>query len=294
VRIGLIGEAVDLTYPVEYLGAGPESLAALADGKGDFAKTLAEAKRPIVLVGQGALVRPDGEAVLSLSAKVAAMGARDEGWNALAVLHNAAARVGGLDVGFVPGDGGFGTGRIIQAAGTGEIDVVFLLGADEFDMAALGKAFVVYIGTHGDNAAHRADVVLPGAAYTEKSGTYVNTEGRVQQSKRAAFPPGDARDDWAILRALSDPLGHKLPFDSMAQLRTQLYAAHPHLARLDTIARGDLASLAGVAQLGGVTGSEPFRNPIADFYLTNPIARASAIMAQCSALAANAYRDAAE
>jgi NADH-quinone oxidoreductase subunit G len=294
VRIGLIGEAVDLTYPVEYLGAGPDSLAALADGKGDFATALAAAKRPLVLVGQGALARRDGEAVLALAARIATAGEREEGWNGLAVLHSAAARVGGLDVGFVPGGGGLGTGRIIQAAGKGEIDVVVLLGADEFDMAALGSAFVVYIGTHGDNAAHRADVVLPGAAYTEKSGTYVNTEGRAQQVKRAAFPPGDARDDWAILRALSDPLGHKLPFDSMAQLRTQLYAAHPHLARVDAIARGDVASLASLAQTSSEVGSDPFRNPVTDFYLTNPIARASAIMAECSALAANAYRDAAE
>jgi NADH-quinone oxidoreductase subunit G len=294
VRIGLIGEAVDLTYPVEYLGAGPDSLVALAGGKGDFAKVLREAKRPIVLVGQGALARPDGEAVLALSARLASSGERDAGWNGLAVLHTAAARVGGLDIGFVPGEGGLETGSIIQAAGRGDIDVVFLLGADEFDMAALGKAFVVYIGTHGDNGAHRADVVLPGAAYTEKSGTYVNTEGRVQQVKRAAFPPGDARDDWAILRALSDPLGHRLPFDSLAQLRTQLYAAYPHMARLDGIARGDVASLAGLAQLSGSVGSEPFRNPVGDFYLTNPIARASATMAECSALAANAYRDAAE
>jgi NADH-quinone oxidoreductase subunit G len=294
VRIGLIGEAVDLTYPVEYLGAGPDALGALADGEGDFAKVLADAKRPIILVGQGALARPDGLAVLSLTARLATVGERDAGWNGLAVLHAAAARVGGLDIGFVPGAGGLETGSIIQAAGRREIDVVFLLGADEFDMAALGNAFVVYIGTHGDNAAHRADVVLPGAAYTEKSGTYVSTEGRVQQVKRASFPPGDARDDWAILRALSDTLGHRLPFDSLAQLRAQLYAAHPHLARLDSITPGDTGELARLKQVGDAVGSEAFRNPATDFYLTNPIARASAIMAECSALAANAYRDAAE
>jgi NADH-quinone oxidoreductase subunit G len=294
IRIGLVGEAVDLTYPAEHLGAGPGSLSSLADGEGDFARALAQAKRPLVLVGQGALARPDGQAVLALAARLAVSGERDPGWNGLAILHHAAARVGGLDIGFVPAEGGLDTASVIHAAGRGEIDVVFLLGADEFDMSALGQAFVVYIGTHGDNGAHRADAVLPGAAYTEKSGTYVNTEGRVQQVRRAAFPPGDAREDWAILRALSDAVGHRLPFDSLAELRAQLYTAHPHLARLDRIERGDVADVAWLAQMQVPVGSEPFRNPIADFYLTNPIARASVTMAECSALAANAYRDAAE
>jgi len=294
VRIGLIGEPVDLTYPVEYLGAGPESLSALTAGTGAFAAALAQAKRPIVLVGQGALARPDGPAVLSLAAHVAFAGERDADWNGLAVLHTAAARVGGLDLGFVPGQGGLDTAGIIAAAGRGEIEVLFLLGADEVDMNALGRAFVVYLGTHGDNGAHRADAVLPGAAYTEKSGTYVNTEGRVQQAKRAGFPPGDAREDWAVLRALSDAVGHRLAFDSLPELRAALYKAHPHLAELDTIARGTAEDLGRLAQIGGAVGGAPFHNSIGDFYLTNPIARASAVMAECSALAANAYRDAAE
>jgi NADH-quinone oxidoreductase subunit G len=294
VRIALIGEAVDLTYPYEYLGAGPETLADVASGKGDFAAVLAAAKRPLILVGQGALARADGLAVLAAAAKIAAAGERDAGWNGIAVLHTAASRVGALDVGFVPGVNGLDTGRIIAAAGKGEMDIVFLLGADEFDTAALGNAFVVYLGTHGDIGAHRADVVLPGATYTEKSGTYVNTEGRVQQTKRAAFPPGEAREDWAILRALSDAIGHRLPFDSLGELRARLYAAHPHLAQLDAIKKADPVDASALAQAGGQLGSGAFRNPVADFYLTNPIARASAIMAECSALAANSYRDAAE
>jgi len=294
VRIGLIGEPVDLTYPVEYLGAGPESLSALTAGTGAFAAALAQAKRPIVLIGQGALTRPDGPAVLSLAARLAISGEREAGWNGLAVLHTAAARVGGLDLGFVPGERGLDTAGIVAAAGRGEVEVVFLLGADEIDLSALGRAFVVYLGTHGDNGAHRADVVLPGAAYTEKSGTYVNSEGRAQQVKRAAFPPGEAREDWAILRALSDAVGHRLPFDSLAELRAALYKAHSHFAELDAIARGTADDIGRLAQVGGAVGSDPFRNPIGDFYLTNPIARASAVMAECSALAANAYRDAAE
>ena len=135
------------------------------------------------------------------------------------------------------------------------------------------------------SGAHRADVILPGAAYPEKSGLYVNTEGRVQMAARAAFPPGEAREDWAILRALSDVLGQKLPYDSLAQLRQALFAAHPHLQRLDQIAPGDAATIETLAALGGTPDKAPFGSPIDDFYLTNPIARASAVMAECSALA---------
>ena len=203
--IALIGERADLTYDYNYLGAGPETLGSL---KGD---ELGKAERPLWLIGQGALARPDGAAVLALAAKAAhAAGAIKDGWNGFSILHTAAARVGALDIGFVPAAGGLSATQMAQA---GALDVVFLLGADEIDIAP--GAFVVYIGTHGDRGAHRADVILPGAAYTEKSGIYVNTEGRVQMAARAGFPPGDAREDWAILRALSDLLGQKLPYDSL-------------------------------------------------------------------------------
>ena len=139
-----------------------------------------------------------------------------DGWNGFNVLHTAAARVGGLDLGFLPGEGGKSTVGILAGAGRGEIEVVYLLGADEIDMAGLGKAFVIYQGHHGDAGAHRADVILPGAAYTEKNGTYVNTEGRVQLGRLAAFPPGDAREDWTIIRALSGLIGEALPYDNLA------------------------------------------------------------------------------
>ncbi len=177
-------------------------------------------------------------------------------------------------------------------AKSGALDVLFLLGADEIDVPP--GAFVVYIGTHGDAGAHRADVILPGAAYTEKSGLYVNTEGRVQIANRASFPPGEAREDWAILRALSETLGKKLPFDSLAQLRKALFAAHPHLQRIDQIAPGDAADLRALAGKGGTPDKAPFRQAIDDFYLTNPIARASAVMAECSALAESRTMRAAE
>jgi NADH-quinone oxidoreductase subunit G len=294
VPVALIGEAVDLTYPYEHLGAGPQTLADVAAGAHAFAKVLGAAKRPLILLGQGALARSDGPEVLALAAKIAIGGEREEDWNGLAILHTAAARVGALDLGFVPGENGLDTIGMVAAAATKSLDVLFLLGADEIAMNALGSAFVVYIGTHGDNGAHRADVILPGAAYTEKSGTYVNTEGRVQMAARAGFPPGDAREDWAILRALSDVLGKRLPFDSLAELRAHLYAAYPHFGRVDQIEAGSLDSVKALAGYNGKTSTEPFKNVIEDFYLTNPIARASAVMAECSALAASRPAMAAE
>jgi NADH-quinone oxidoreductase subunit G len=282
--VALIGERADLTYDYTYLGAGPDTLAAL---KGD---ELGQAERPLWLIGQGALARSDGGAILPAAAKAAqAADAIKDGWNGFSVLHTAAARVGALDIGFVPGQGGKAAADMAAA---GALDVLFLLGADEIDIAP--GAFVIYIGTHGDRGAHRADVILPGASYTEKSGIYVNTEGRVQMAARAAFPPGDAREDWAILRALSDVLGERLPYDSLAVLRAALFKAHPHMARVDAIAPGNPADIEKLGGRGGTPDKAPFRSAIADFYLTNPIARASAIMAECSALARGARAVAAE
>ncbi len=279
--IGVIGEKADLTYTYDYLGAGPETLADVASGKHAFAKTLQQAERPLVIVGAGALARNDGAAIAALAAKIATdLGALKDGWNGFSILHSAASRVGALDIGFVPGQGGLSAAAMAKP---GALDVLFLLGADEIDVPP--GAFVVYIGTHGDEGAHRADVILPGAAYTEKSGLYVNTEGRVQMGSRAGFPPGDAREDWAILRALSDGLGRKLGYDSLAGLRKALFAAYPHLMRLDQIAPGDPNDVRKLAARGGTPDKAPFGAAIEDFYLTNPIARASAIMAECSALA---------
>jgi NADH-quinone oxidoreductase subunit G len=235
----------------------------------------------MLLIGSAAFARADGAAIASLAAKAASdLGAVKDGWNGFGVLHSAASRVGALDLGFVPGEGGLNTR---QMAATGTLDVLFLLGVDEIDIAP--GAFVVYIGTQGDRGAMRADVVLPGAAYPEKSATYVNTEGRVQMATRASFPPGDAREDWAILRALSDVLGKKLPYDSLAALRQAMYGAYPHLMRVGQIAPGDVADVQKLAGLGGTTDKAPFRSSVDDFYFTNPIARCSAVMAECSAIA---------
>ena len=286
--IGLIGAKADLNYTYDYLGAGAETLAGLAQGK--FAAALKAAERPLILLGAGTLARKDGAAIAALAAKAAIeFGAVGSDWKGFSVLHTAASRVGALDLGFVPGKEAITAPQMAQS---GALDVLFLLGADEIDIAP--GAFVVYIGTHGDRGAHRADVILPGAAYPEKSGLYVNTEGRVQMAARAAFPPGDAREDWAILRALSDALGHRLPFDSLPALRQALYRAHPHFLRVGQIAPGEAAAVKKLAAAGGEPDKAPFGSSVEDFYLSNPIARASMVMAECSALAAGAVRTAAE
>ena len=282
--IGVIGDQADLTYKYNYLGAGPQSLAQFAEhppvGK----------VKPMFILGAGAFARPDGEAILSLAAKAAlSLGVVKDGYNGFNILHGAAARVGGLDLGLVPGPGGLDAAGIAKAGGA---DVIFNLGADEIDIAP--GAFVVYIGSHGDRGAHRADVILPGAAYTEKTGIYVNMEGRPQFAERAVFPPGEAREDWAILRALSDALGARLPFDSLTQLRAALGAAHPHLLALDQISPTDAAGLAELAKVGGALQPAALSTWVSDFYFTNPIARASRVMAECSALAKSRLARAAE
>ena len=290
LKIGLIGPKADLTYRYDYLGAGTDSLSDVAAGKHSFAEVLRAAKKPIILVGSGAAARHDGSAVLALAAKLALdFGVVNDGWNGFGVLHDAASRVGALDIGFAGGAGGLSAAQMTTF---GMLDVLFLLGADE--IKAPDGTFVVYIGTHGDRGAHRADVILPGAAYTEKSGIYVNTEGRVQMANRAAFPPGEAREDWAIIRALSEALGKKLAYDSVATLRQALFKAVPHLMRIDQIEAGKATDIRTLAGKGGSIEKGPFKSSVEDFYLTNPIARASAVMAECSRLASAHILTAAE
>ena len=290
LKVALIGEKADLTYKYDYLGAGPETLSDLGAAKIGFLDVLKKASHPIVMVGAGAAARHDGAAVLATAAKIALeAGAVKDGWNGFGILHNAASEVGALDIGFAPNGGGL---TATQMATYGTLDVLFSLGADDIEVAE--GTFVVYIGTHGDKGAHRADVILPGAAYSEKSGIYVNTEGRVQMAARAGFPPGDARDDWSIIRALSDSLGKKLDYDSLSALRQALFKAHPHLMRIDQIEQGVADDIRKLAAGSGAFDKTPFKSPVTDFYLTNPIARASAIMAECSSLASGRMTQAAE
>ena len=277
--IGVIGERADLTYGYHYMGAGFESLKKLAE------HPQTKAQKPMFIIGQGALARPDGAAILALAAKAAAaIGVVRGEWNGFNILHTAAGRVGALDVCALPGTDGKNTAGILAAARSKSLDVLFLGGADEINTEGWGDTFAVYMGTHGDAGAHRADVILPSAAYTEKSVTYVNTEGRAQVTTRAAFPPGDAKEDWAILRALSEALGVTQKWNNMNELRRAMYGIAPHLAALDQIFRADAAALSELGHGEGKVTNEPFASPVKDFHMTNAIARASKTMAECSAL----------
>ena len=247
-NVAVIGQAVDLTYPYTHLGTDRATLSKVKAAEGT-----------IVIVGQGALREADGEAVLAACMAIS---------NRMLVLHTAAARVGAMDVGAVTTGG--------MSAAIDGAEVIYNLGADEVEIAA--GPFVIYQGSHGDRGAHRADIILPGAAYTEENGLFVNTEGRPQLALRAGFAPGEAKENWAILRALSAELGAALPYDSLAQLRRALVAAHPHLGDVDEVADNGWTPLTSAP-----LGKADFRNAIADFYLTNPIARASQLMAELSA-----------
>jgi NADH-quinone oxidoreductase subunit G len=283
VLIGVIGEQAELNYQYNYLGAGADALTQFAS-HGPIQK-----EKPMLIVGAGALTGEAGAATLALAAQSAAsMGLVKDGWNGWNVLHTAAARVGGLDMGFVPADGGK---TAVQMVGQGALDVLFLLGADEIDLSA-SDAFTVYVGSHGDRGAAKADVILPGAAYTEKPGIYVNTEGRVQIANRAVFPKGQAKEDWTILRALSEHLGKTLPYDSLEQLRAKLMRDHPTFGQVDYVAGPASGAGFDVAAVGvaGSVSDAPFKSAVDDFYMTNPIARASVTMAECSALHAQAAR----
>ncbi|MDE0779317.1 MAG: molybdopterin-dependent oxidoreductase, partial [Alphaproteobacteria bacterium] len=284
-RIGIVGPQLELSYPSEHLGAGPEMLSAIAEGSHDFADVLKSAERPVIIVGMGALARADGEAVLATARKLAdSCNVIRDDWNGFNVLHTAAARVGGLDIGFVPGEGGRDTAGILAGAEAGDIDVVFLLGADEIDTAKLGNAFVVYQGHHGDAGAHRADVILPGSAYTEKNGTYVNTEGRVQLARQAVQPPGDAREDWTIIRAMSDAVGGGLDYVTLGDVRSAMVNANAVFDQIDELSASEMGP-AGAASDMDVT---PFENPIANYYMTDSISRASETMAECTREQVNA------
>ncbi|MBA3049028.1 molybdopterin-dependent oxidoreductase, partial [Brevundimonas sp.] len=276
-EIGLIGEQANLTYDYSWLGAGSKTLAKLPKAAMD---ALTKAERPAIIVGGGALSGAGGPAVLNaLGALAKKVGAVVDGWNGFNVLHTAASRVAGLDMGFVPAAGGVTAGDMLKP---GALDVLFLLGADEVDPTG-SDAFRVYLGSHGDRGAHGADVILPGAAYTEKTGLYVNTEGRVQMAERVVFPKGQAKEDWAILRALSAMVGHTLPYDTLDALRAKLMADHPTFGRIDYLpAPGsfDPGSLGKKGDLGDSAFASTVRNP----YLTNPITRASVTMAELSAL----------
>ena len=277
--IGLIGAQADLTYAHSWLGEGPSVIGKLPEV---FAQTLADAKRPMVIVGQGALARPDGAAVLAAAWKLASsIGALAAGWHGFNVLHTAAARVGALDLGFLPAPGA----KTFEAMLGGGVDLLWLLGADEFDTGRIGAdTFVVYQGHHGDRGASRADVILPGCAYVEKQGTYVNTEGRVQRGSKAVSAPGDAREDWTILRAFSTVIGRNLPYDTIDALRARMEQVNPVFAQIGHLPRFGANDLTSPAGDPAAVAEAAFLPVMPDYYQTNAISRASQVMAECSAI----------
>jgi NADH-quinone oxidoreductase subunit G len=279
--IGLIGTETDLTYAVAHLGASASLLTDLHAGSHEFSKVLANAKKPMIIVGQGALARPDGSAILAAAWRLAAhIGALSHDWHGFNVLHTAAGRVGALDLGFVPGP----NGKAVDAMLGGGVDLLWLLGADGFDPARIASGtFVVYQGHHGDAGAQRADVILPGAAYTEKAGTYVNTEGRAQRGFRAVYPPGEAREDWTILRAFSAVIGKALPYDTIEALRMRLEQINPVFGRVGFMPRFGCSDHTGPAGDPAVLSDAPLISSVANYYVTDPISRSSPTMAACVA-----------
>ncbi len=280
-QVAHIGVAADLTYPAQHLGDGVETFQAVVDGAHPFFEVLKSVERPMIVLGMGALARADGARILGAARHLAEKaGLVKDGWNGFNVLHTAAARVAGLDMGFVPGAGGLNARGILAAARQGDIGAVWFLGADQIETNSLDRCFVVYQGHHGDVGAQAADVVLPGAAYTEKSGTYLNTEGRAQRANRAVFPPGEAREDWKIVRAVSESLGKTLPFDSLDALRDRIAGDCPSLAAIGRVTPGVWGDFGENGALDAGLG--PLASAVRDYYMTDPISRASPTMARCT------------
>jgi NADH-quinone oxidoreductase subunit G len=270
-EIGLVGATADLTYPHTHLGNKPDDLLEIDGKRNPFMSAMRKAKRPMIIIGMDALSRADGAQILRSAGKLAAKwNVVTEDWNGFNILHSAAARVGALDMGFLPLKDGLDTNQMLDAAQSGELDTLFLLGADELDMDRTGNAFVIYQGSHGDAGAHRADVILPSAVYTEKNATFANTEGRWQQTRQAVSPKGEAKEDWKIIRALSDVVGRTLPYDDVKALRDTFPT--PVKAVFDPAKLGKAGKMKAAI----------FSPSDKSFWFSNPIARASAVMAECA------------
>ncbi|MBX7147336.1 MAG: NADH-quinone oxidoreductase subunit NuoG [Alphaproteobacteria bacterium] len=281
--IGSLGPKTDLTYPIHDLGNNPRTLIDIALGNHDFTRVLDQAKKPMVIVGSHVLTRPDvieiKDVIYTIVQKFNFI---QNDWNGFNLLHRAAGRVGGLDIGFVPPSDGKNVPEILAATAKGDMDVIYLLGADEIDTKLLGNSFVIYQGHHGDKGAHRADVILPGAAYTEKKATYVNLEGRIQHTSMAAFPPGDAKEDWKILRALAEQLNFNLPYIDYMELYERLTIKYPNFSTSHELVRAEWYNKERSITEKIAISDKPFVLPINNFYMTDPITRASPTMAKCS------------
>ncbi len=284
VPIGVIGEKIEVTYDYAHLGETPDALANLAAGEDDFFRVLEKAERPLVVLGMGALMRPDGEGIRALAARLSMkIGAVSDGWNGFSILHTNMGLPSALEAGCLPGEGGLDTAGILSAAEKGDVSFVWLLGADELPVDRLKDAFVVYQGTHGDAGAHAADVILPAAAWTEMNATYVNLEGRPQLALRAVTPPGAAREGWQIISDMARVLGvDEAVFSAAADLRAALYESSPQLAKIDVIEPADASALEELPDVGGKVGAAPLTSVIEDFWQSNAVARASEILRRMS------------
>jgi len=283
-KAAVVGPQFDLTFANEYLGETADILSKIASGKHAFSKVLKSAKKPMLIIGMGALAREDGAAILATAKAIAdKFGLVTDEWNGFNVLHTAAARVGGLELGFTPSKGGRDTQAILDGAASGDVKVVYLLGADEIDTSKLDKAFVIYQGHNGDAGAQAADVILPGSAFTEKDGSYVNTEGRLQYGYKAVFAPGEAKEDWSILRALSDVIGKTLPYNDLTTLRAEMAKVSSTFANLDEI---QSASWEDFGTSGDISATA-LTSPVSNYYMTDPVSRVSKTMAECTEVLIN-------
>ncbi len=276
--IGVIGEKVDLKYPYNHLGTSSLDLEKLKNNGNEFSKKFLNAQKPMIIVGMGAFTNENGSAILNKLRELAEyFGVVNKEWNGFNVLQSSAGRTGALDIGFIPSKKGLNAKQIFSKGNEGELSFIWLMGVDNKDVLKLKKPFVVYQGHHGDAGAHIADVILPGAAYTEKSATYVNTEGRPQIAKQATFPPGDAKEDWKIVRAFSDYVKNKLPFDDLESLRRKLYEEFPHLGQIDEIKKARWSKFGVKGKINNIK----LKSSIENFYNTCSISRTSETMATC-------------
>ncbi len=268
------------TFLYEELGSAAQILDDVRIGRHPFSKVLEKAKRPLLILSQEALARSDGGSLLTLSREIAERyGLVSPEWNGFNVLHTAAGRVGGLDLGLVPGNKGLSTKGMLQGAEAEKIKGLFLLGADEIDLTGVrGKAFTVYIGHHGDVGAQEADVILPGAAYTEKEATYVNTEGRVQRGRAAISPPGEAQEDWKILSRLCSHFGVTRPPQTLEEVRKRMGEINPVFNHVDVLQDSPWGEFGQRVPLD----RSPFPVWEGNFFLDNAVARSSQTMAQCA------------
>jgi len=279
-KIALVGKEVNLTYPYQYLGSNPQILEEIRSGKYAYSKILETANNPMIIIGSGVFTRDDSDAMLATAYEISEKyKIVKDGWNGFNVLQRFASRVGGLDIGFVPDKSGMNTQEIVQSAAKGKLDVLFLLGVDDLDLADISsKTFIIYIGHHGDKGASIADIVLPAAAYTEKNATYVNTEGRAQYSYIAVPPPGEAKEDWKIIGEIAHAIGRKLPYTTIDQIRARMAQIAPNFSNVGEVVPAKWEKFGKPGKIN----NKPFENPIKNFYMTDVISRVSKTMSQCT------------